>query len=162
MSRPIRPILTFLTLLALSCGGEEPTVSEEPTAGTEEPVATEPAETTLAWADMDRDQRLAYMQQTITPEMKQLFQEFDAERYADFGCATCHGDDLREVDFQMPNGLAPLRYEDIPGMFESEQPMAVFMTQTVWPRMTELLGAEPYSSENPEGFSCFTCHATAE
>ena len=42
--------------------------------------------------------------------------EFDGERYADFGCGTCHGEDAREVGFEMPNGLAPLDPAHIPDL----------------------------------------------
>lgn len=155
----------ILTLVLAGCGGDgEPTdepIAAEPTAGTEDP-APAVAAGELTWPEMDREQRLAYMQQTVMPEMKALFVAFDAERYADFGCATCHGEDMQAVDFAMPNGLAPLVPSEIPAMFQSEQPMAVFMTQEAWPKMVELLDAQPYDPETHEGFGCLGCHATAE
>ncbi len=33
-----------------------------------------------------------------------------------------------------------------------------FMMKEVAPRMAELLGVEPWSPENQEGFGCFSCH----
>lgn len=153
-------------VLALACGGagEAETAPTETTAvetqsGGEETAA---ADAEVPWSDMDRAQRLAYMRETVMPEMAAMFREFDPERYADFGCASCHGENMQEVDFQMPNGLAPLPPDQIGAMFQSDQPMAVFMTQRVWPKMVELLGAQPYDPETHQGFGCFGCHAIAE
>mgnify|MGYP001435949235 CR=1 FL=1 len=68
----------------------------------------------------------------------------------------------REVGFEMPNGLAPLDPAHIPDIFQSERPMAVFMTQKAWPKMAELLDEPLFDPEVGEGFSCMNCHATAE
>jgi hypothetical protein len=92
--------------------------------------------------------------------MKPLFEEHDSERFADFNCKTCHGDNAQEVEFQMPNGLAPLDPTQLAAMFESDQPMAKFMTGTVWPKMSELLGKPRFDPQTGQGFSCLNCHAT--
>ena len=118
--------------------------------------------TDVAWADMDGEQRAQFMQETVMPEMTAMFQELDGERYAELTCATCHGDNAQEVSFAMPNGVAPLDPTQIPAMFESDDPMAVLMTQRVWPRMAEMLGEPQFNPETGEGFSCLNCHATAE
>jgi len=156
--------LSILSLL-LACGGATDEDTSEPTTATTggeaeptEPVAAMPER----FDDMTREQKLTFMRETVMPEMTALFQELDGERFADFGCADCHGEDMQEVDFAMPNGVAPLTHEQIPAIFESDQPMAVFMTQRAWPRMAELLGEDLYDPETHEGFSCFNCHATAE
>ena len=157
-------------LLMLGCGGDvavERAEVESETTGQEtttEVVQDTPAESAdpATWADMNHDQRMAYMRETVMPEMKALFVEFDGERYADFGCGTCHGEDAREVGFEMPNGLAPLDPAHIPDIFQSERPMAVFMTQKAWPKMAELLDEPLFDPEVGEGFSCMNCHATAE
>lgn len=112
------------------------------------------------WHDMDHQQRAQFMAEVVVPEMQTLFAEFDGERFAEVSCATCHGANAREVAFHMPNGLAPLDPTQIPAMFASEEPMHVFMTRTVWPRMGELLGEELYDAERGTGFSCRDCHAT--
>lgn len=145
-------------------GGAEANEDDGPpdgqeTAGGDQAAA---AEAPVAWADMSHEQRGAFMAETVMPEMQAMFQEFDGERFAEFNCATCHGENAREVNFEMPNGVAPLDPAQIPGMFQSDQPMAQFMTQRVWPRMAELLQEPPYNPETHEGFSCLHCHATAE
>ncbi|MCA9611855.1 MAG: hypothetical protein H6722_22530 [Sandaracinus sp.] len=156
-----------LVSMLWSCGGgaAEPTPEPESTTGHEE-ATVESTESTegpaVAWADMNHEQKGAYMRDVVTPQMRAMFQAFDAEHYADFGCATCHGENAREVGFHMPNDLAPLNPANIPAMFQSEHPGAVFMTQQVWPKMVELLGAEPYNPETHEGFGCLGCHAMAD
>ena len=112
----------------------------------------------VAWADMTPQQKGEFMQQRVMPEMRTMFQTFDAHRFEHFTCATCHGANAREVNFHMPNGIAPLDPTQIPGMFASQDPMHVFMTQRVWPRMTELLGAQRYNPETHQGFGCLGCH----
>lgn len=161
--------ITLIGILAsfVACGGggeetETTPPDETGTTGGETEVTETSSGGETAWADMDREQRLAFMQNTVTPEMAAMFQEFDGERFADFGCPTCHGDTMQDVDFAMPNGVSPLDPTTIPAMFESDQPMAQFMTQQVWPRMTEMLGQQPFNPETNEGFSCLNCHAVAE
>lgn len=159
--RKIGWIMTSLALCFGGCGGGEAVEEQEQVVeSTGGELAT--VEAPVSWNEMDRDQRLAYMQSTVNPEMQAMFQEFDGERFADFGCASCHGANMQDVDFAMPNGVAPLDPTAIPAMFGSEEPMLVFMTQQVWPRMGELLGREMYSEENTSGFSCLNCHAMAE
>lgn len=162
-----------LSLLALpfvvACGGGSASTTDpapvsdpapEPSAGSEDPAAP-PAEP-VAWADMTPEQRGAFMRETVVPQMRTLFQEHDAERFAEFGCSTCHGENARDVGFEMPNGLAPLRQADMGGMFRSDAAMPRFMIDTVWPRMAELLGEGTFDVQTGEGFSCFDCHARDE
>ncbi|MEZ4335365.1 MAG: hypothetical protein R3B82_01955 [Sandaracinaceae bacterium] len=153
-------------LCLAACGGSgegtEPTETTE-TSGSETTGAEGGSEGgTVAWADMDQEQRAAFMSEVVVPEMRPLFQEVDAERYAEFGCRTCHGENARDVSFEMPNGVAPLQHSQIGAIFQSEEPMAQMMTQRVWPRMAELLGEPQFDPQTGEGFSCFDCHATAE
>ena len=61
----------------------------------------------------------------------------------------------------MPNGLAPLSHDDIGATFASSEPGAVFMTQTVWPRMAALVGEPQFDPATNEGFRCYDCHAEA-
>ena len=166
-ARTSHGLLLATLIAAIGCGGgsaetETPAETEEATTETSGgETSTEAAGTetvAVAFDDLSREEQFAFMRNTVMPEMTAMFQEFDAERYADFSCFTCHGDNAEEVGFEMPNGIAPLNPEHIPAMFESERPMAVFMTQRVWPRMTEMLGEAPYNPETHEGFGCLGCH----
>ncbi len=156
--------LSCLLMLA-SCGGDGASAGDgadgDTTTGGED-LSGGAVVAEVAWGEMNRAQRLAFMQQTVLPEMRAMFQEHDPERFADFGCPTCHGPTMQDVDFAMPNGIAPLDPTQIGAMFQSEQPMAQFMTQRVWPRMAELLQEPPYDPETHEGFACMNCHGTAE
>ncbi len=111
-----------------------------------------------AWGSMSHEQKMDYMQNTVMPEMRRMFQEFDGQRFANFSCRTCHGENPQAVNWHMPNGIAPLDPSTIPAMFASQDRMHVFMTQRLWPRMTALLGKQPYNPETHQGFGCMGCH----
>lgn len=149
-------LLTNGVLMNGCGGGSEPADESDPSTSSGSESTEDPT-----WAQMDHEQRETYMQETVTPQMRQLFQEFDAERYAEFNCATCHGENMQDVNFEMPNTLAPLVEAEIPAMFQSEEAMPIFMTQRVFPRMVQLLDAEPYDPQTHQGFGCLGCHATA-
>ena len=163
MNRPARaalfaPLLA-LTLLATACPSAEPTPTTEPTpeakVGPPKP-----------WDTMSFDEKRSYMAKTVYPTMKRVFQAYDAEEFADFSCATCHGDDAKARNFEMPSPDLPElyptgtpeqkalveRYKDDP------HSVLVFMFNQVVPTMTELLGEAPYDPATHEGFSCFNCH----
>jgi cytochrome c553 len=152
--RAIRYGLTaVLVSVPLACGSGQAT-AETPA---NEPAAAQeaPADAALTWATMNREQRLEFMGLTVLPEMKQLFQKYDAS-YAEFKCQTCHGDDMKEVDFKMPNGLFPLtKPNPIPAAKDYDEQVTNFMQTEVVPRMGELLGTA-------DSFNCFACHDTEE
>ncbi len=163
-----RSFLFVLFALLASCGG----ASE--TTGTDDATTTATAENGTEatsggerdwpeWEHMPRAQRAEYMHDVVVPRMRTLFQEHDPERFAEFGCATCHGENARDVGFHMPNTLHPLNPEQIGGLFEAEETrdIAQFMAGPVEHTMAELLGEEPYDPETGSGFGCMSCHATA-
>lgn len=154
--RRLMIVIGFLSIgFAAACGGAtEATPSQSSTGGEQTTGPEGPA----AWSAMNHEQRATFMKETVMPEMQQLFQEHDAERYAEFGCKTCHGENAKEVGFAMPNGIAPLDPAGVGEIFQSDEPMAQLMTQRVWPRMAELLGEQQFNPETGEGFSCFNCH----
>ncbi len=157
-------------------GTESPTPAPEhsptpPVDASATPEASTPADTpepTLVWADMDRDQRMAYMQEEVYPYMKAKFSEFNAIYTDSFTCATCHGADYytESVDYAMPNP-ANLEYtspgDGYPGEIdwsnsdETYQEYITFM-YSVRDDMAELLDYEVYSTSNPDGFGCGGCH----
>lgn len=149
-------------MTAVSCGGGQPAdsaadVESEGTAVSEggDSSAEVPE---LAWAEMNRDQRMEFMGLTVLPEMKKVFQEADPDGYKDFKCQTCHGEDMQAVDYKMPNGLFALEKPDpIPASTEYDAKTTTFMMETVVPKMAGLMGMEPGKELN-----CFSCHDSEE
>lgn len=157
----MRNIGLLAFVVVLGCGGSSASSDETSRSDTTTTSGSESAERP-AWDDMTDEQRGRYMAEVVVPAMRPLFQDHDAERYADFGCATCHGANAHEVHFHMPNGLHPLDHQTIMATFQSTDPSATWMTQQVWPRMAELIGEPPFDRETGEGFRCTNCHADGE
>ncbi len=114
------------------------------------------------WDDLSFEERKAYMRDTVVPTMKPIFEAWDEDFFADFGCATCHGADPEGRHFEMPN-------TDIAAMFPSgsaeqkkiiaeQRDWLVFMFNEVVPNMGDLLGVPRYDKETKTGFTCFYCH----
>jgi hypothetical protein len=159
----MRSIPFLSVLVVLGCGPSAGTSSD--TTSSDAPSAeTTGGETGArpAWADMTHEERGHYMAEVVVPEMRTIFQEHDATRYADFGCATCHGANAHEVAFHMPNGLHPLDHAAIMATFQSSDPSATWMTQRVWPRMASLIGEPQFDPQTSVGFRCTNCHADGE
>ena len=148
---------------SLACGGSEPGAAgpgpEEATAGGERTDAPEAAN--VPWDDRTPRQKAQFMNEVVVPTMKALFQQFDGQRFAEFGCPTCHGPNAREVQFHMPNGIHPLSTASMPRPDSDdaeEARWATFMSQQVVPKMAELIGEPPYDPATQQGFGCFQCH----
>jgi hypothetical protein len=112
---------------------------------------------------MTTDQRKEFMKTVVMPKMKELFIAYDAKRYANMNCATCHGDSAKAGTFSMPNPKLPV----LPGNMEGFQklmkakPKATeFMGKTVVPTMASLLGEAPFDMKTGKGFGCHECHTT--
>jgi hypothetical protein len=110
----------------------------------------------LPFSAMSSAQRLEHMKRVIRPEMGALFKEFDAVRFADFGCKTCHGlngDDTHDV---LPtlhftaNGHEKLMAEK-PAIMK-------FMIERVAPSMADKLHEKRYDQATRSGFGCGGCH----
>lgn len=95
-------------------------------------------------------EQLKFMKDVVAPTMAKRFQAVDAERYADFGCVTCHGPGAKDGDFDMPNEALPKLPEDMEPLMKEEPEMMKFMIETVKPEMAKLLGEDD--------FNCFDCH----
>jgi hypothetical protein len=149
--------------LVLACGGSQPPAESAPPAS--EPAPAEPpAEAMPAdFHDMNRDQRMMFMKETVMPKMAEQFKAFDATRYAEFSCATCHGSGAKDGTFKMPNPELP-KLPSTPDGFKAlgEQKPAVmkFMGEQVKPTMQTLLHEEPYDPATGKGFGCMECHTT--
>lgn len=121
------------------------------------------------WADMTREDRQKHMNEVVLPTMTTLFQDFDADAYAGFECATCHGDNFWDasVDYAMPNpanaGYTAVG-DGFPGVIDwaSADPDYVayrdsFMYSVVG-TMAPLVDQAPYDAKTGEGFGCYGCH----
>jgi hypothetical protein len=108
------------------------------------------------FADLDQDQRIAFMKQKVMPAMKPVFQNHDAKDFEKFGCKTCHGEQAKEGHFDMPNPKLPkLDFNDL-SEFKKED--LEWMGKEVMPTMAKILNLPLYSKDNPKGFGCLACH----
>jgi hypothetical protein len=113
-----------------------------------------------AW-DIEQEQawKISWMAACMVPEIAPIMQGIDADLYANFSCANCHGPDAASIDFAMPAAVVvdfanpdtiDTNYFD-PNTFTG--PMVDVTTKAV-----ELLGKEPYDQSTMMGFGCFGCH----
>lgn len=111
------------------------------------------------WDALDFDGRLAYMAQTVLPEMKPIFAGYDAQYEDSFGCATCHGSDLST--YAMPSDISPLSADELATFTfagEGRQEIADYMLAEILPKMVELIDAEQFDPNTGMGFGCAGCH----
>ena len=59
---------------------------------------------------MTHEAKREWMEAEVLPRMTDLFQAQDAERYAGFTCATCHGRNPEARNFEMPSRELPALY----------------------------------------------------
>ena len=78
-------------------------------AGGDDGAADPEPEAPKTWADMDRNARMELMGTKVLPAMKSAF---EAQGFKEFKCANCHGEDMKDVDFKMPNDLTDLDPEN--------------------------------------------------
>lgn len=112
------------------------------------------------WADMTREEREYYMVAAVLPIAAEDFRTYDASRYANITCATCHGDDGQERGYEMPSNYLPRL--PAPGSPEwtamTERPAYRFMAEVVTPTVATQLGMPAYDPATGTGFGCFSCH----
>lgn len=173
-------LMGCLGLLLAACGGAdtkaepEPAKAETPeksTASKSGPNEGPPNPPGISgppkpWDTMTMEEKGKYMQEKVVPTMAPLFQAFDDALYSDFGCATCHGDDMQERNAAMPNpdlyALYPSGSPEQKQMVKERRPTLVFMFNKVVPHMRALLGKPVYDNDTGEGFSCYACHPKGE
>jgi cytochrome c553 len=142
-------LLVAFALLAAACGSKAPT----PTTPAEGAAVVLPD---VAFDKLDHDQRIAFMKQKVMPVLKPLFVAHDPKDFADFGCATCHGEQAKEGHFDMPNAKLPkLNFKD---MSKWKKEDLDWMHNEIEPAMAKVLGLPMYSEQNPKGFGCLGCH----
>ena len=148
----------LILLLLAGCAdkdsnGHDDTAAENDSAseGTEIDCATD------LWADQTDETKASWMAACVLPDMQVLFQEHDADAYADFSCGTCHGPDLGGGTYAMPAAAEMSVRDQVPS-----SDLYVFMYETVMPEMANKLGYEAYDSSAGTGdFSCYDCHIEA-
>jgi hypothetical protein len=127
------------------------------------PAADPGGAPSVRWVDMTKQQRGQYMASVVMPQMKELFRSFDAKKFAEFNCKTCHGQDAKDRGFEMPNpGLRelPSTQEGWGALAKDEPEFMAFMSQKVKPQMAALLDIPEYDPKNPQpgAFGCNNCH----
>lgn len=135
------PLLVCAALALAACSPPKPTDIQGPE---------------IAWDEMDHAARQAYMASEVLPHMRERFQAFDSERYAEFTCATCHPTGVETGDYAMPDpGIPPLsRWNFRKEHWKAQPEMVQFMWEEVKPRTSALLGGP----KGKRGFNCDDCH----
>ena len=163
----MRNIAMGLCLVAAAGCNKDSGASAPPDpSGASEPAASEPAadatdEAPPAWPEMTHEQKIQHMKTEVTPTMMAVFQGFNADRYAEFNCATCHGPGANDGEFAMPSPALPKLPPN--GEFDAlmkEKPEVMNFMFEVGPKMAGSLGVAPYDPETHEGFGCYGCHQT--
>lgn len=158
----------FLSMLLAACGGggapaddasdEDSSTSGDETQSSHRQSAREllginpPA---VPWSEMSHGDREMDMIGRFHPIYREIFQEHDAERYAEFGCETCHGSDMREREFEMPSSDLP----PIPLAGSSQYEMASSAMPEIYEFMEHEV-TEPMGTMLGVGgtFTCNGCH----
>lgn len=142
---------TSLCSVGWACGGH----SRDP----EDPSGVAQLQSQVPWQEKTRQQRVDWMAVSVHPKMRAVFAKFDADRFQDFTCQTCHGETMELADYHMPNTLYALSPTDTVAKAAAYDPkVAEFMIRDVMPEMAKLLGESPYDPATHAGFSCFGCH----
>ena len=124
---------------------------------------TSPAPTP-AWFGMSRTQKLQVMKKKVLPAMEANFTAYDAERFADFSCETCHGAGADDGTYRMPNPALPALRMDKEGwdrMMKEQPVVSRFMIDKVESAMADLLEVPRYDPKTHKGFNCLRCHPRA-
>ncbi|WP_437797048.1 hypothetical protein [Sorangium sp. So ce693] len=139
----MKRVLIAMCLVVAACGGEDEA----------EPVA---------WKDMSFEQRYAFMEDVVLPQMTETFVAFDA-KFEGMNCATCHGGGAADGSYAMPS-------PQLPALPASEEAFAertkdpeyarwgTWMFETVLPQMADQLQVATYDPATGTGFSCNSCH----
>jgi hypothetical protein len=154
-ARPLFRLFAVLAVALVGCGGSRPEASAPPAPSVSVPGPGD-------WEKWSFDQRLAYMKSpAFLDRERELFRSYDAARFAEIDCRTCHGAGAAAGTFHMPNPDLP----KWPGGKEAfvelkaKNPRTLqFMQKELVPETARLLGVPPFDFSTHTGFSCFQCH----
>jgi hypothetical protein len=165
-----------LVLLAAACGGGQPAPEAAPPpepvpeaapppepgpaeAAPEEAAPAEPPAPAAWTPDLTKEQKAAFMKAHVAPRMAKVFQEANAEKYANFDCKTCHG-----PDFKLPKDHLPklTMKKDKMTAFTEKPDVSKFMAEKVVPEMASILGMQPFDPKTKQGFGCMGCHTVEQ
>lgn len=107
---------------------------------------------------LSHEDQMKFMRTKMVPAMKPIFQEFDKDKYANFGCKTCHGKDPQKTKYKMPNSELPALDFKLLEQGKQKPKVAEWMSKTVKPKVAEILQRPQMSKEHPDGFGCLECH----
>jgi len=112
------------------------------------------------WAGKNNEQRFGFMAAQVHPVMSKVFIDYDPDN-AGFTCSNCHGENMEQIDYAMPNESLYAMPSDRPydDAIDFDAKIAVFMMTKVAPTMQELLNK---GEGAPTKVTCFTCHPKAE
>jgi hypothetical protein len=113
------------------------------------------------WDKMKKAEKKEYMKKVVLPKMKEIFQSFDAEDYANMRCETCHGAGVKNESYKMPNpGLPKLpgKPEGWAAFKTKHADKMKFMETKVKPTMAALIGEPVWDMKTGKGFKCTDCH----
>jgi cytochrome c553 len=155
-------VLPLVSSARTSSAAPENVAPPAPPAAAPEKAAGPPK----PWKDMTKAERGKYMKDVVTPQMRPVFQAYDAELFAKFDCSTCHGKDPKGHKFKMPSpDLHAL--PNTPELFmaalkakPSWPKWSKFMSEKVEPQVAALLGKPAFDPKKPDpgAFSCNGCH----
>lgn len=135
--------LALLALPLLACGPHGKTGIPE---GRDKP-----------WAEMTHDERMEHMAAVVMPKAQAVFQGHDPDRFADFGCATCHGGGAGNGSFEMPNPALPEL--DAAKLYKKHRKQTPDMVKLMWKQVEPAVGEALAVTYGFDGYvSCESCH----
>jgi hypothetical protein len=106
--------------------------------------------------ELDHDQRFDFMKQVVVPTLGPMFKRHDKQKFAKFGCKTCHGKGADRGEYHMPNDDLPKL--NLADLSKYKQADIEFMQNDVLPTMARLVKQPVWTPENDDGFGCLECH----
>lgn len=139
--------------LSFDTSGDEVEPGHEMRGSAIEMIGINPPE--RPWSEMSHEEKEWDMVGRFQPIFAELFRTHDADEFPEVGCETCHGDDMRDREFAMPNpSLPPVPPASSPAyeiMRDAHPEDMQFMEEHVTPAMQTMLGMGAT-------FTCNGCH----